>query len=77
MICRDHPIRNIKNGVVNNVSEGIYVHFPDLVCDRRKMIEIRKAAINICGFFENACNDFEDIFDLAVYKVKFISYILS
>ena len=77
MICSDHPIPNTKNGELTNVKEGIHVFLPDLVCDRRKLIEIRKEAINMCWFFENACNDIEDIFDLAVYKVKFISYILS
>ena len=77
MMCRDHPLANIKNGVTLNLKEGIHVYFPDIVCDRRKLIEIRQEAIEMCRFFENTCNDFEDIFDLAVYKVKYISDVLS
>ena len=72
MICRDHPIAKTKNGVTVSLKDGVHVFFPDVVCDRRKLIEIRKDAIAICRFFTNACNDFEDIFDSAVHKVKFI-----
>ena len=73
MTCADHPLVNNRNGVDVNFKNGVHVHLPDLCCDRRKLIEIRQDAIDICRFFENASNDFDDIFDLAVYKVKNIT----
>ena len=73
MTCADHPLVNKTNGVNVNLKNGVHVHLPDVCCDRRKLIEIRQDAIDICRFFENASNDFDDIFDLAVYKVKNIT----
>ena len=74
MQCLDHPILNRKNGVDLNLKNGIHVHYPDIVCDRRKLIEMRREALQICKFFVGACNDPEDIFDEAVYRVIMFSF---
>ena len=70
MICSDFPKVNNKNGVDLNLKNGIHVFFPNLVLDRRKLIEIRNDALKICRYFVGASNDFDDIFDLAVYKAN-------
>ena len=72
MECADHPLLNRINGIEHNIKNGIHVHFPDLVCDRRKLIEIRRDALKMCKYFAGTCNDAEDIFDEAVYKVAFL-----
>ena len=74
MQCLDHPILNKKNGGDLNLKSGIHVHYPDIVCDRRKLIEMRREALQICKFFVGACNDPEDIFDEAVYRVSMFSF---
>ena len=75
MQCADHPLVYQKNGINLNFKSGIHLHYPDLACDRRKLIEIRREAIGICNFFPDAVNDAESIFDEAVYKAVFMLFI--
>ena len=66
MVCRDHPLVNSRRGVEINKKNGIHVHFPDLVMDRRKLMEIRSESLDMADCF--GCeNDKEDIFDKGVY----------
>ena len=68
MQCRDHPLAIQKDNVAVNTT-GLHIHFPDVACDRRKLIEIRKDSIEMCQYFTGVCNNFEEIYDLEVYKV--------
>ena len=69
MQCADHPYVNEKNGDPVNVKNGIHVFFADIACDRRKLIEIRSEALEMCRCFRGVSNDFDEFFDLGVYKV--------
>ena len=69
MECADFPLVNRVKGIEHNLKNGLHIHFADLVCDRRKLIEVRRDALQMCKFFTGTCNDAEDIFDEAVYKV--------
>ena len=77
MQCRDHPLPNKKDDVIVNLKNGVHIHFPDLACDRRKLIEIRMDSLDMCRYFTGTCNNFEDMFDLAVYKVFRFFYLLE
>ena len=77
MQCKDHPLPNKKDDVIVNLKNGVHVHFADLACDRRKLVEIRKDSLDLCKFFTGACNKFEDMFDVAVYKVFRFFYLLK
>ena len=70
MQCSDHPLTNRKNGVNISKKNGIHIFYPDVVVDRRKLIEIRTEALHLCDFFAGSINKSEEIFDEAVYKVK-------
>ena len=69
MECSDYPLVNRVNGIDQNIKNGLHIHFADLVCDRRKLIEIRRDALNMFKCFAGTCNEAEDIFDENVYKV--------
>ena len=66
--CSDHPLSIKKNNTVEKLKSGIHIFFPDLACDRRKLIEIRSDALPMCQYFEGATNAFEEIYDVAVYR---------
>ena len=61
MHSKDHPIPNKKDDVIVNLKKGVHVHFPDLACDRCKLVELRKDTLDFCRFFTGACNKFEDV----------------
>ena len=75
--CSDFPLRQDKDVIQADgsiVSEkiwknGIHIYIPDIVADRRKLLEIRNSAYQAMGDrFLNTVNDSDSKIDSCIYK---------
>ena len=75
--CSDFPLRQDKDvmqadgGIATETiwKNGIHLYIPDIVADRRKLLEIRNSAYQSMGDrFQNTANDADSKIDSCIYK---------